>query len=140
MKLNQNCVRDIMLYIESKTRPGMVLSIRDFYYPENNEYKVVKDLNKYDQETIEYTLMKLSETKYIDGNPSFMSNNQLIGYTIKSLTWEGHKFVDTIRDPKIWSGTKKVLSHLESTSITLLSTVATKVLEDYISKNTGFKF
>lgn len=129
-----------MLYIESKTRPGMVLSIRDFYYPENNEYKVVKDLNKYDQETIEYTLMKLSETKYIDGNPSFMSNNQLIGYTIKSLTWEGHKFVDTIRDPKIWSGTKKVLSHLESTSITLLSTVATKVLEDYISKNTGFKF
>lgn len=140
MKLNQNCVRDIMLYIEDEAKPGLYLSLNDFYNPvDKRNTKYQQNLAKYDKETIEYTLMKLSETKYLKDHPSIVEN-KLVGYNVDSISWEGHKFLDTIRDPKIWSATKKILSHLESVSISFTSQVASKVLEDYISKNTGFQF
>lgn len=138
MRLNQECVRDVILYIESETKPCTSLSLNDFYRPIDGEYIINKRLQKYDQETLEYTLMKLAETKYIDGDPSLTGENHLIGYTIRALSWNGHKFADTIRDPKIWKNTKKVLSHLESVSITFLSNVASKVLENYIDKHIGW--
>lgn len=77
--------------------------------------------------------MKLDETNYLNDN-CVITQYQLIEFDVTSITWNGHKFLDTIRDPKIWKTTKNVASHLESISITLLSNIASNVLESYIQK------
>lgn len=77
--------------------------------------------------------MKLHETGYLKDNLSIISG-RLVEYSTGALTWEGHKFLDTIRDQKIWKTTKEVASHLESVSITLISNIASNVLENYIQR------
>lgn len=115
MRLNHDCVRDVMLFIEEEQELEMALHLPDFL----NQKKPAKSrLDKYDAETIKYSLMKLDETNYLNDN-CVITQYQLIEFDVTSITWNGHKFLDTIRDPKIWKTTKNVASHLESISITL---------------------
>ncbi|WP_289761665.1 DUF2513 domain-containing protein [Lactobacillus intestinalis] len=123
MKLNHDCVRSTLLFIEANHKPGIFLQLEQFL---NSE-----ELSKFDTDDIKYTLMKLSETKYLHDNIRIVQG-KLVYYSTGALTWEGHKFLDTIRDPKVWKTTKTIVSHLESVSITLISNVASKVLENYI--------
>lgn len=110
MRLNHDCVRDVMLFIEEEQELGMALHLSDFL----NQKKPAKSrLDKYDAETIKYTLMKLDETNYLNDH-CVITQYQLIEFDVTSITWNGHKFLDTIRDPKIWKTTKTVASHLES--------------------------
>lgn len=41
------------------------------------------------------------------------------------MSWEGHEFLDKIRDPEIWSKTKEGASKLGSWSVKLLGEMAT---------------
>jgi hypothetical protein len=43
---------------------------------------------------------------------------------ITSLTWEGHEFLDTIRNPEIWRKTKDRLAGLGSIAISVVWEVA----------------
>lgn len=132
MRLNHNCVRDVLLFIEEKQEIGSALHLSDFLNL-NNKKSDNNRLNKYDNETIEYTLMKLDETGYLN-DYCCISQYQLIEFDVTSITWKGHKFLDTIRDPKIWKTTQTVAAHLESVSISLISNIASNVLEHYIQQ------
>lgn len=133
MKLNHDCVRDVLLFVEEEQRPGIFLHLNDFISIQDKDTSTKKRLSMYDAETIKYTLMKLHEAGYLKDNLSIISG-RLVEYSTGALTWEGHKFLDTIRDPKIWKTTKEVASHLESVSITLISNIASNVLENYIQR------
>ncbi|CUS26106.1 hypothetical protein FC70_GL000498 [Paucilactobacillus oligofermentans DSM 15707 = LMG 22743] len=65
-------------------------------------------------------------------------NNDLIMFSTGMITWDGHEFLDTIRDPEVWSNTKKILSHLESVSISTVSNIGTGVLNHIIDKQMGY--
>lgn len=67
MKLNQDCVRDIMLFIEKNVTFGMFLHLNDFIES--------SDLKKYDSKTIKYTLGKLDETKFLHSKATWIDNN-----------------------------------------------------------------
>ncbi|MBZ5995393.1 DUF2513 domain-containing protein [Leuconostoc gelidum subsp. gasicomitatum] len=129
MRLNQDAVRDIMLFVESDLEFDNFFSLKDFY-----EAEVLK---KYGQDTIKYTLLKLSETNYLHSNP-LISNNNLRDFSTGMLTWEGHEFLDTIRDAQVWSKTKIVTNKLESVSIGMLSRIGTGVINHMIDKTMGF--
>ena len=133
MKLNHDCVRDVLLFVEEEQHPGIFLHLNDFISIQDKDTSTKKRLSMYDAETIKYTLMKLHETDYLKDNLSIISG-RLVEYSTGALTWEGHKFLDTIRDQKIWKTTKEVASHLESVSITLISNIASNVLENYIQR------
>ena len=47
---------------------------------------------------------------------------------IESLSFDGHSFLDNIRDNQVWLKSKKVLSSLKSVSIEIISQVATNVI------------
>lgn len=128
MRLNHDCVRDVLLFIENKQELRGFLHLKNFL-----DKKEDNPLKKYDDDTIKYTLMKLHEAKYLKDTVGIIEND-LVQYSVGSITWEGHKFLDTVRDPKIWKTTKTIAAHLESISITLISSIASKVLEDYIQK------
>lgn len=126
MYLSQDCVRDCLKFIESDLPFGHFLHLSDFLESDN--------LNGYSEQDIKYTLMKLSETDFLHSTPTIIENN-LIAFSTGMLTWNGHKFLDTIRDPEVWSKTKKVTNHLESVSISLLSEIGSKVITNMIDKN-----
>lgn len=122
MKLNKECVRDVLLCIESNQKPGIFLQLNNFY----------QKLEAYSKEDIDYTLLKLKEADYINGKPSY-GNDRLVDFSVGSITWDGHQFLDTIRDPKIWSKAKSIGNKLEDISITLLSKIGTNIIEDVIT-------
>lgn len=126
MRLNQDCVRDCLKFVESDLTLGHFLRLSDFLTSDS--------LKKYSEQDIKYTLMKLSETDFLHSTPNIMEND-LISFSTGMLTWNGHRFLDTIRDPEVWSKTKKVTNHLESVSITLLSEIGSKVITNMIDKN-----
>lgn len=125
MELNHDCVRQVLLDLENNLGlPNNPHDFKDVIFP--------KTFDTYGKDNVEYTLLKLRDANYIDAKPHY-ANDLLLSFYISSITWEGHQFLDTIRDSKIWKKTKNILSHLESASITFASNVASSVLSDFIS-------
>lgn len=113
MKLNYDTIRELLLQIEEKTDLENVL-----------EY----DRNNTDQDTF-YTLIKLKEAGFINS----VELNTWIGIVhiqVKSLTWEGHEFLNTIRDPKVFKETKNQIGKLASVSLDVLGKVATEIIKN----------
>lgn len=119
MKLNHECVRSILLAIEEKHQYGKVLRLEEILQSDR--------LSEFNEDEIKYVLIKLADAKYIEGTPQYGSN-ELIYFDCNGLTWSGHQFLDTIRDPEVWKKTKRIASKLTSVSITMLSSIGSQVL------------
>ncbi|MCT8386077.1 DUF2513 domain-containing protein [Leuconostoc mesenteroides] len=128
MKLNNDCVRSIMLFIEDKYIDGNNLMINDFMSSE--------ELSGFSQEDILYTLKKLDEAGYINIKFTYASNS-LYFLNCWGITWDGHKFLDTIRDTKVWRETKSIASKFASVPLNMMSDIAAKVLTALIEKQMG---
>ena len=113
MKLIHDCVRDVMLYIEENLKLNDSLDI-------NN---IQNDLSDYSLEDIAYTCEKLNEAKYLE------VKQYITGATfILKITYDGHVFLDTIRDNDIWKETKSKISKLASVSLPIIQQVAAQLI------------
>ncbi|TVV28292.1 DUF2513 domain-containing protein [Weissella cibaria] len=56
-------------------------------------------------------------------------------YMIKSISFNGHQFLDTVGSPEIWRQTKSVTSKVESVTIEILSQVATNLISKQLGLN-----
>lgn len=128
MKLNHDCVRSVLLAIE------------DTEFEDSITIDYLKNkLNDFSEEEIIYTCLKLHEANYIEAITVPRLKSHLPGINrILQITWDGHQFLDTIRDNEVWSTTKTVLSKVSSASLTFASSVASQVLTNMISKSMGF--
>lgn len=111
MKLDMDIVRSLMLQIEKETTLDESLTFE----------KSQTNPNSF------YALLKLKEAGYINS----IEINTWIGVVqidVQSLTYEGHKFLDTIRDPKIYRQAKEKVKSLSSVSLDIFSKVATQLL------------
>ena len=120
MKLNHECVRETFLYIEN-TLP----------YDQNllgTDIEEAEELRKFNKDDIKYALSKLYEAKFIKCEVEYdYYTHKLIYLNIYDITWDGHKFLDTIRDPKVWRETKKEAKKLPDISLTMLGDIGFKV-------------
>lgn len=121
MKLNQDCIRSVLLYLEE------TLDIVSFVQNEDIQ------IEGFTKDEIDYSLIKLIEANFIDGKLTIYIGGEY-DVDIRSITWNGHKFLDNIRDNGVWSETKKVASNFSSVSIDILSTLATNILTSIIMK------
>lgn len=96
----------------------------------------LSNYGEYDRNQIAYTVMKLKEAKYITGDVRW-GNNQPAIISPGNLTYEGHKFLDNIRDDGVWKDTKNILSKFSSVSLTLVSNVAAGVITQIIKHQMG---
>lgn len=128
MKLNQDCVRAVLLELEEN------LTLNDDLYL--FQIKQLDCIEKYDEDTVIYSILKLIEAKYLLGEPLY-AGDELMELTLSSLTWDGHLFLDTIRDNNVWKETKSVVSKFSSVSISLMSTIASNILNELIRKQLG---
>lgn len=110
MKLINDCVREVLLYTEDKQEYDKPLYISNMK-------------SKYSKDDINYTCEKLAEANFLNIQTDICGN-----IFILSITYNGHQFLDNIRDNKVWSTTKSILSKLESVSIDIISKTATNVI------------
>lgn len=124
MRLNIDCIRDILLTIESAKFN------QTFTLPE-----LCKELSKYNKDEIHYTCAKLCEGKYLDAVMKPYPGKVVPAIIrINGLTYEGHKFVDTIRDSKIWAKTKSKIGQLASVSLNVVEAVAGQAITELLFK------
>ena len=84
------------------------------------------------QESILYNYRLLEKAGYVENGVSTFSSTGA-----GSLTWAGHDFVDSVRDPEIWRETKDVASKAGRWSIDLLGELAKGLIKTKIEKHTG---
>lgn len=124
MRLNNECVRDLLLAIEENLGISDKVSIDDFELP------------NYSDDELTYTALKLIEAGFINGDSSKMIDGSIFVY-VSSLTWDGHKFLDNIRDNEVWSKTKSIVSKFSSVSLGIISNVAAQVITALIKQQLG---
>ncbi|MCU7712980.1 DUF2513 domain-containing protein [Priestia sp. JV24] len=121
MKLDQECVRYLLLTIEEEVLFNQYLWIEDLL-----RFQL---LEKYSEEELLYTVLKLKEANFIDAHiESVESGSVITNAYVSQMTWHGHEFLDTIRDPEVWKQTKVAVSKVAGVSLSMLATVAGDLL------------
>lgn len=124
VRLNHDCIRQVLLDIEA----NLQLEKKSF-----SDIVTPNTISTYGIDNVIYSLIQLSDAQYIDASIEAVKGPIPL-IRVEKITWEGHKFLDNVRDPQVWSKTKKVLKRIESTSITLVSNIASQVITNLIEK------
>ena len=122
MKLNYDCIRDVLLAIENLPY-GVVRSIEQL------------NLIHYDINTVRYTVEKLVEGGFIEGNECGSFGNY--DCLIRNLTIYGHQFLETIRPVEIWDKVKDATQAVGSSSLSVIGRVATQFATAAVMKAAG---
>lgn len=133
MKLNKSCIRKVLLYLEEhcvykKTNFGDSLIHQVTFH----ELIKAKELSKYNEDDIKYTIVKLLEGNYINGN--LIPKNSGLNFNIANiseLTLCGHDLLDNIRSEPVWRETKDILSKVGDFSLSVMSQVAGETMAAY---------
>ncbi|WP_022795743.1 DUF2513 domain-containing protein [Bavariicoccus seileri] len=119
MKLNVDCVRDLLISCEElpyDSHPTL-----DYFFGSDV-------LPNYSKEDISYSMEKLVEAGFIEfkvirslGGPSFDG-------IFLNISWKGHELLDTIRSETVWNKTKdKISNTVGSASIQIIGAVASSI-------------
>ncbi|WP_302826646.1 DUF2513 domain-containing protein [Anaerofustis stercorihominis] len=114
MKLNIDCIRDILIFIEDNTTARNMISINSDQLPE-------KLNNKYDTDTIIYHILQCSKSGLIDGFKQFDDYGSIL---ISDLSPQGHAFLADARNKNIWNKIKKLGCESLPTIISILPEIA----------------
>lgn len=120
MRLNPDCVRDILLIVEQLATPtNRPLFPKE--WPANQ-------FEKYGPETILYHINYCQEAELLSVQKRYMGGEMLI----KDLTPKGHEFLSNIRKDTNWNKTKELAEKIGSTSLQVLVSVASQVVSALI--------
>lgn len=112
MELKHDCIREVLLVIESD------LKLNNFLENEDLE----NTIEIFSHEDIEYTVKQLTDAGYLD------AEFYMEGYFIKQMTFAGHNLIDDIRDVDVWKKTKDKASKISSVSIPVIQQIASSVI------------
>lgn len=116
MKLNKDCIRDLLLYLEENLN-----------YKDKVTINTLK-LKNYTKDELMYTADRLIEANYINAKICWNSMTSYL-IVVNSLTYIGHQFLDTIRDDGIWKETKSKASKIASISLPILQELAASFIK-----------
>ncbi len=119
MRLNPDCIRDILLYVEENT-DDEISSVSVDSLQEN--------LTQYDKNTLFYHIRRMDSANLFDDVAYWDNEPQLIS----NLSWTGHEFIENVRNSNNWETTKSIAKKVGSTSFNVLSTIATNVVSELI--------
>ena len=121
MKRDMDLVRDILLYTEKVCGGGEIKTL---------DYSRFEEFNK--MTVYEHERLLREEGLLRDGRQRIGSTVTLYG-----LTWKGHDFIDSVRDPEIWAQTKDAANAVGGWTLSILSDLATGLIKTKIKKHTG---
>lgn len=119
MQIDHDCIRALLLYLEDHT--GI------YKDEESGKYKKFEvgttqlfdeeNLREYGEDTIAYTLIKLMEANFLEGQKLGEHQGYFYNIIITDITWEGHEFLGNIRDETAWNRTKTAAKELGVSSV-----------------------
>lgn len=122
MQLNPECVRDVLLAIESA----------DIHQRITLDWLAGK-IN-YDNDELWYTCIKLSEAGFLEVNTTRQIRSPLpVISIIRGLTYQGHEFLNEIRDDTSWGKIKEIGKKVSIFSIKQLADIAKTVACEVIT-------
>lgn len=127
MRLNPDCIRDILLTIEENVGPRQYLKYNKKFA---NEYELLKD---YEYEEVIYHIEQCRLSGFFTHADSFLSIKD--GYNIHCLSPAGHQFIENIRSDTVWNRTKETAKKVGSTSLDALTKIAINVVSSIIKEN-----
>lgn len=127
MKLDPDCVRDILLAVEEATD-----ATSSFEYERSDP--VPKRLKNYDHNTIQYHFQQCDMAGLIVGFKRYDAGEHI---TINDLSPEGHKFIANIREDNIWNGIKNIALKVGSKSLDAIIQIASNVITELIKAQFG---
>lgn len=122
MKFKPDCVRDILIAIESMDY-GSTYSIP----------KLNVTLPQYSAEELNYHCIHLIDAELINADSVDVPLSVLPEVSrIYDLTYSGHQFLANIRSDNIWNGTKTVAAKIGSTALDALIQISSNVVTELI--------
>ena len=121
MKLNPDCIRDILLYAESNTDLKNMVCLSPADIPD--------ELSAYAPNEIMYHIKQCELSGLFGEKVSwYISGNCMIRY----LSPSGHKFLSDIRSENAWSKTKQIACYIGANSIDTIKQIAAGVITSLI--------
>ncbi|MFW5436364.1 DUF2513 domain-containing protein [Paenibacillus apiarius] len=121
MKLNPDCIRDVLLTVEEHT--GLS---RPMHYPNAKEYELFQS---YSPEEVFYHINQCELSGLLTEVNWFIGRECLI----HDLSPAGHEFLANIRNDNNWNKTKEVAKNVGSFSLSTLKEIASSVIAGIIS-------
>ena len=113
MKRDMDLIRDLLMQIED--------GLEAFDYDEYDG----------DSDELDYHLQLMSDAGLAEFD--FLMSAALV----RKITWRGHDFLDSIRDPEIWQKTKDGASAAGGFTVELLGELAKGLIKTKIKHHTG---
>lgn len=129
MKLNYECLRDILLYLEEN------LSIDDDLMFEEISLQQIclsNELSKYDNKVIYYSIYNLNEIGYISANTNH-ADCSVDDCGVTNITYEGHLFIESIKPESIWKDVKAKCAKIGTISIPIITQIAAQVIANLLT-------
>lgn len=122
MKLDYECIRDLLLVIEATT------TYNDCFTLSNDE-----KLKNYSLDNLQYHLRQCNLAGFLYQYIEYMDGD----ISVTDLSFQGHDFLNAIRTDKIWSSTKNICKELGVKTLNGLIQISSQVIAQVISKHLG---
>ena len=126
MKLNPDCIRDILIAVENGTdsEHGLFFSSTE----------IPPLMDKYDYNTLLYHIRQCSKANLIE-SPRYYDNGD--SGLIPDLSPKRHEFLANIRENNIWNGVKAISEKAGSASLDAITQIASNVITELIKAQFG---
>lgn len=127
MKLNPDCIRDILISVESMEY--------------NSVYTLAKlqtELPNYPEDILNYHCLQMIDAGLLNAKAiNVMGEISPQIWRIFDLTYQGHQFLADIRSDTSWNKTKSIAKTVGSESLHALKEIAVSVVTSTIQKQLG---
>ncbi len=137
MKLNPDCMRDLLLYLEdklsvseSKLEPGV------FSFDCLTLKQISQDLPSYSSSELVNTIITLNDGGFIITAVDKCGAG-ICHLDVNQITYRGYQFIKKIRPETVWSKVKNACTHVGSFSIDLVSLTGTRILSSLATSYLG---
>lgn len=127
MKLDFDCVRDVLLIIEEEDK----VSNNMIYMDGINFPQICEKLNDYEEKQIFYTIKKLVEAGYIISAWMDNNKNDMKYYYVIDITFKGHEYLNSVRNDKAWE-------FIKTNALALSLRIIPKLAESYALNHLNF--
>lgn len=127
MRLNPDCIRDLLFSIEEESTSCSLIS--------SNDLSNMKRLRSYSEEEILYHLQQLHWSGYIIVPASCRCIDGT--FLLQDLSPVGHEFISNIRKDTNWNKVKKISSDVGSETLSSIKTIAENVISTAITASMG---
>ncbi|MDD6059665.1 MAG: DUF2513 domain-containing protein [Ruminococcus sp.] len=116
MKLDFDCIREILLAVESQTG----------YQEYTSAYAVVEAIDKFTSDVVMYHINQCELYGFFTEVRHYQNGDD--DSTIIDLSPKGHEFIRNIRSENTWNSIKKVIAKMGTVSVSMLAKIAEKYI------------